>query len=116
MAPDPKPKKRHKWSKKERVLILERKMDKCRVCGTRYNLTAHHLVSKSLRGDDYPDNIVPLCGSGTTGCHGRVEVRNPATCATLGMRLTPGEYAYVLDKKGEDFLASRYYVLRERAA
>lgn len=29
-----------------------------------------HLVPKGLGGDDVDDNIVPGCGSGTTGCHG----------------------------------------------
>lgn len=31
----------------------------------------HHLIPKGERGDDvYPGNIVALCGSGSSGCHG----------------------------------------------
>jgi hypothetical protein len=46
-----------------------------------YHLSLHH-VSKHSR-DDVEANLVMLCGSGTTGCHGRVELRDPETLLEL---------------------------------
>jgi len=43
----------------------------CCVCG-KPGTTFHHVPSKSLAGGDH-DSGVRLCGSGTTGCHGRAE-------------------------------------------
>jgi hypothetical protein len=80
---------------------------RCRLCHSPF-MSRHHLVSRSLRGDDVEANLVPLCGSGTTGCHGAVEARDPMVCSLLRSRLTEAELAYVLEKKGADFLA-RYY-------
>lgn len=39
-------------------------------------LTRHHVVPKSQGGDDVPENLVWLCGHGTSGCHGVIETRN----------------------------------------
>jgi hypothetical protein len=80
---------------------------RCRLCGNPYT-TRHHLVSRSLRGDDIEANLVPLCGSGVTGCHGAVEARDPMVCSLLRSRLTDDELSYVLKKKGADWL-ERYY-------
>ncbi|HXH35240.1 MAG TPA: hypothetical protein VNJ54_12655 [Plantibacter sp.] len=65
-------------------------------------------MSKSLGGDDLADNLVPLCGSGTTGCHGLVEAFDPRACSLLGMRLTEAERAYVIGRKGAYYLERRY--------
>ena len=46
-----------------------------------YDLSLHH-VSRHPR-DDVEANLVMLCGSGTTGCHGRVEARDPETLLEL---------------------------------
>jgi hypothetical protein len=70
----------------------------------------HHLVSKSLGGDDVADNLVPVCGSGTTGCHGLLEAHNMWACDLLGRRLTEAERRYVVDTKGAYYLESRYGV------
>ena len=56
------------------------------------------------------DNIASLCGSGTTGCHGLVEERDPEACGKLRLNLRTEQIVYVLAKKGKDFL-DRYYPL-----
>jgi len=40
----------------------------------------------------HPVNGVPLCGSGTTGCHSWAEA-NPVDAELLGWRLAPGQPA-----------------------
>jgi hypothetical protein len=114
---DPKPaKKRIKANSDEWQRLRKAKLDWCRVCNTNpFSMTLHHLVPKSLGGDDVMDNLVPLCGSGTTGCHGLIEARDEWACSLLGQRLAVKERAYVLEKKGPDFLA-RYYGVKEEAA
>jgi hypothetical protein len=111
---DPKPAKRVKASPAEWERLRAEKIALCRVCSDAVGATLHHLVSKSLGGGDVADNLVPLCGSGTTGCHGLVEAHNMWACDLLGRRLTEAERAYVVGKKGAYFLESRYGV-REAA-
>ena len=33
----------------------------CRICGQYYGLDPHHIVYKSLGGDNVEENCVPLC-------------------------------------------------------
>jgi hypothetical protein len=76
----------------------------CRVCGAlgaRWSRSLHHLVSRSLGGDDVADNLVALCGSGTTGCHGLIEARDGNALRQLAENLTDAEYAYCVGKLGE---------------
>jgi hypothetical protein len=99
-----------------RVCVAEMR---CRLCGKparsyvwkglQYagGLTGHHLVSRQQRGDDVDENIVPLCGSGTTGCHGDVEHYRWARLA-LRAQLSEANEAYCVDKKGEAWLEKRY--------
>lgn len=61
----------------------------------------HHLLPRSLGGDDVADNLVGLCGDGTSGCHGAVEDREPAALLLLANSLDDGEYAYLISKCGE---------------
>lgn len=111
---DPRPPKRIKATRDQWIDIEVAKRDRCRICETTFGTSFHHIVPKSLGGDDLKDNIVPLCGDGVRGCHGLVEARDPEACATLGDRLSAAERAYVLGKKGPAFLA-RYYGRREAA-
>jgi hypothetical protein len=79
----------------------------CRVCmGPATSL--HHMVPRSLGGDDVADNLVPLCGTGTTGCHGLVEARNPVACGMLRDSLSVLELQYVVFRKSLAFLDSYY--------
>lgn len=84
---------------------------RCRACGTTRSLNRAHLVPKGQRGDDVDANIVPLCGSGTTGCHGKLTDHSrgwPLIAAALRRSLTPDEIAYVTAKKGRDWLDRVY--------
>lgn len=87
----------------------------CRLCGTA-QYTLHHLVPRSMGGDDTFDNLAPLCGSGTTGCHGSVENKSRPHCSLLAERLTDGEYAYVHMKLGENALERLFGVVYTGAA
>ena len=97
----------------------------CRACGRRA-ANCHHLLGKGgRRGDDDEDNLIPLCGSGSDGCHGALH-GNPYTDrlgrrwtarevrVRIGLALLPSEYAYVVEKLSQPqaaaFLAANYYV------
>lgn len=126
MTADPKPAPRvvdRKASK--RKLLLD---PWCRSCPSRAT-NCHHLVGKGQRGDDVDDNLIPLCGSGTTGCHGALH-GTPSTHQgrrrtardvrlAIGLKIHPSEYGYVLGKlsaadgdlePGRQYLRDRYYV------
>lgn len=50
----------------------------CVVCGTHWSPTTQHRVARGMGGTrsaeiNLPSNLITLCGSGTTGCHGWVE-------------------------------------------
>lgn len=96
---------------------------RCRACGRRgYTfLSRAHLVPKGQRGDDIDANIIPLCGNGTTGCHGALTDHHKASAPSrlegepwtviasavrATLRLT--EVNYVLEKKGQDWLNRVY--------
>jgi hypothetical protein len=106
---DPKPPRRVKATLAEWKRIREDKLGPCRVCGS-HPTSLHHILPKSLGGDDIADNCAPLCGTGTTGCHGRIEAFEPWACTIFGKRLTDAEKAYVTRKKGAYYLTDRYGV------
>jgi HNH endonuclease len=107
MTPDPKPRKRVKATREEwQVLRWHKLMQGCRICGIRDRAEFHHLVGRDLGGDDVSDNLVPLCPIH----HKQVEERQMVACSVLRDRLRGEEIAYVVGRKGEDFL-SRYYPL-----
>ena len=113
MPPDAKPPARYIASFEEWERITAEKIEghSCRGCGRNHGITRHHLVSRSLRGDDVAANIVPLCGSGTTGCHGAIETHSPgweAIAHAVRDSLSPLEEQYILAKKGQYWL-DRYY-------
>ncbi len=113
---DPRPPKRVKDSRAGKAKV-ERE-GRCRVCGTRRGLNRAHLVAKGQRGDDVAANIVPLCGSGTAGCHGALTDHRrgwETVAGILRARLRPDELAYVLEKKGQDWLDRVYPEFKEAA-
>jgi hypothetical protein len=78
---DPKPESRIRDPLLLRDLHYEWK--ECALCLTTSERLSLHHICKHPR-DDVRGNLVMLCGSGTTGCHGLVEDRDKATCALLG--------------------------------
>jgi hypothetical protein len=112
---DPRPPKRI-VDRKAGVEKLRREA-RCRACGRSPSghlldaLNRAHLVSRGQGGDDVDANIVPLCGSGTSGCHGALTDHRPgweATAAKLRSSLRPDELEYILSKKGQDWLERVY--------
>ncbi len=57
-----------------REKVLERDAGRCVRCGRGNLLNIHHrrLRSHPWPGLHQPSNLIVLCGSGTTGCHGYV--------------------------------------------
>lgn len=55
----------------------------CEVCGLEYATNAHHRKNRSQGGVDQLSNLLHVCGSGTTGCHGDITV-NPAKSYEAG--------------------------------
>lgn len=49
--------------------IFERDEFKCRYCGSRNNLHAHHIVYRSEQGTDTASNLVTLCVFCHDGVH-----------------------------------------------
>lgn len=60
--------------------------DECVICGS-INISIHHILPRSQGGDDVWENLVPLCGDGTTGCHGGVEGGLDSVSHALGRYL-----------------------------
>ena len=77
----------------------------CRVCLLDTNaIQLHHLVPRDFGGDDVPENLVPLCPR----CHSDVTRCDRETCLVLFVRLEDAEYAYAVEKAGEDVWARVY--------
>lgn len=70
-------------------LVRDRDGNACARCGRPDGLTTHHRRARGMGGSQWPGinlpaNLLTLCGSGTTGCHGWVEShREAATTAGL---------------------------------
>jgi hypothetical protein len=65
-------------SRKVRLLVLERDGYACVCCGTSiigrpYSL--QHRKRRSQGGDNSPSNLITVLGTGTTGCHERIDSR-----------------------------------------
>lgn len=107
---------------------------RCLVCKSPYP-NAAHIIGRGQGGDDMIENLMPLCGSGSSRCHGAFH-GNPYWNERLGERITPERVradtgwwirsedgrparAYVMEKlgrrPGEAFLA-RQFGLRSIAA
>lgn len=66
-----------------RTIVMERSQGRCELCG-REGLGVHHRLKRSAGGSWSPANLLRLCGSGTHGCHGRVEAE-PLLSEELGL-------------------------------
>jgi hypothetical protein len=68
--------------------VLHLRWRSCALCGEVWQrLSLHHVIPRSAAGDDVIENLVMLCGSGTTGCHGMVEAGDAEARAQLGVYL-----------------------------
>ena len=74
-------------SAKTRTNLKERANGCCEACGKSGATNAHHRINQSQGGPDTLSNLLLLCGSGTTGCHGWITV-NPSSAAALGYTVT----------------------------
>lgn len=73
---------------KARAFVYERSGGRCEasvagVCEGR-GTNAHHKQMRGQGGKDDPENLLWVCGSGTTGCHGWIHA-NPTQAIALGL-------------------------------
>lgn len=68
---------------KTRRALHARANDCCEMCGVWGATNAHHRRNQSQGGPDTLSNLLLLCGSGTTGCHGRIG-REPMIAEWVG--------------------------------
>ena len=68
---------------KVRARLQDRALGCCEICGTFGATNAHHRKNRSQGGKDDLANLMLLCGSGTTGCHGTVTMA-PVWAENLG--------------------------------
>jgi HNH endonuclease len=84
----------------------------CAVCGMGFvswpPFEAHHLVPRSMGGDDVIDNIVALHRS----CHKLVTENEPVSLAALAASLSDSRYAYCVSKLGETAMQRLFGVER----
>jgi hypothetical protein len=68
---------------KVRTQLHERAQGCCEICGKHGATNAHHRKNQSQGGQHVLSNLMLLCGSGTTGCHGWV-TQSPRSADRLG--------------------------------
>jgi 5-methylcytosine-specific restriction endonuclease McrA len=97
--------------------IYDAKCRRCRLCGDAPAfewqprvIDPHHIVSREDHGDDVADNLVPLCGE----CHDAVTRRRPLECRELLGCLSDAEYAYMVERGGEDYPERAYGIRYQR--
>lgn len=79
-------------SAKTRALVEARDGGRCVRCGKAPALdedSLHHRIPRGRGGENTAENLILLCGSGTTGCHGWVE-RNRTAAYGLGYLVETG--------------------------
>lgn len=76
-----------------RKIVWMRSGGACELCAAASADGMHHRVKRSHGGAWTAANLIHLCGSGTTGCHGRVEA-NPDLARWAGLWLFTGDNPY----------------------
>lgn len=100
-------------SPKQWQAIIAAKAEQCRICGETNRaewIHCHHLVSRSNGGDDVADNIVGLCQK----CHREIHARSMLSANLLLANLSDAEYAYMIERGGEDYPERAYGIRYER--
>jgi HNH endonuclease len=88
--------------------------DECVICGG-IDISIHHILPRGQGGDDVWENLAPLCGSGTHGCHGGVEAGLDSASRALGLyvlRERQDTVDYLIARLGSTQAASEF--LRQR--
>lgn len=106
-VPDPKPERIHDEYAYREFHALDLT---CLVCDQR-PVNAAHLIGKGRGGDTVLANLVPLCGSGSGGCHGAYD-NGHSYHTGQGEKITPAYVKrcvgfWLLSADGEE---SRWYV------
>ncbi|KPG13711.1 hypothetical protein AN911_00475 [Mycobacteroides immunogenum] len=73
-----------------RRIVYERAEGLCERCTRGSQITMHHRLKRGQGGPWSPENIVAVCGSGVTGCHGWIE-NHPDLASTEGFHVRPWE-------------------------
>ena len=103
--------RRHVASAKSWQALWDAKGGPCRVCTKRASvIEMHHVVLREHAGDDVAENLVPLCRP----CHTALHNRAPAIARLLLARLSDAEYAYMIERGGEDYAERVYGIEYER--
>jgi hypothetical protein len=93
--------------KKARELLAARSNGICELCSAARATNAHHRKNASQGGQWTPSNLLHLCGSGSTGCHGHVTT-HPQVSREQGWsvpsRLDPAETPVWVAWRGWVFL------------
>lgn len=105
---DPRPRKRIVGSQGWWKAQHRRKTGRCSLCRRTAKTSWHHLVDRSLGGDDIEVNLIELCGGGTTGCHGDITGWLKDARCRLREKLTVEQMRYMAERKGPDWV-DRYY-------
>jgi len=74
----------------QRDKLRDRSAGMCEICGIAPATNWHHRKNRSQGGGNELSNAMHLCGSGTTGCHGRV-TENPAEAYHFGWSVRSGQ-------------------------
>jgi hypothetical protein len=133
-SPDPKPPRAYHASRTRYAQLREeayaQTLGFC-FCGCgRAADSTHHLIGGISEREDVIENLVPLAGDGTRLCHGAMTTAQTTTDA-LGNRILPGvvragirrnleefpeKRAYVVARKGEEWLERHYPSSRSAAS
>lgn len=102
----------------QKAAVWDRDGNRCQWCGRRDVSQIHHRLPRGRGGDNRLSNLIVLCGSGTTGCHGRVE-HNRALAYDHGLLVKTGvdpAEQVVLTYRGWGYLTDDGTWLAEAAA
>lgn len=103
--PDWKPSARERATRNEWEHLRGEKLGPCRACGGA-GQHLHHVVPRSVGGDDRSENLIPLCHI----CHETYHRANDNGIVAGNIRgsLTNVEAAYVVAKRGKWWLDANY--------
>ncbi len=103
-------------SPKQWAAIRAAKLTSCRVCDSRGPvavrglLELHHVIPRDRGGDDLADNLVCVCHH----CHALITSGDRVAGALLVSALDDAEYAYAVEKGGEQVFERVYGITYTR--